>query len=98
MGELAGRKVGITAAGSGSDLLARWTMQDRKVDFTRTPGGGGGLVPNLRSRNLDALAQPRRGSDLLAADVPADARHPGPQPDRLHRRDAAPLRRGLDRA
>lgn len=52
--ELAGKKVGITAAGSGSDLLARWTMQDRKVDFTRTPVGGGGLVPNLRSRNLDA--------------------------------------------
>lgn len=52
--ELAGRKVGITAAGSGSDLLARWTMQDRKVEFTRTPVGGGGLVPNLRSRNLDA--------------------------------------------
>jgi NitT/TauT family transport system substrate-binding protein len=52
--ELAGKKVGITTAGSGSDLLARWTMQDRKVDFTRTPVGGGGLVPNLRSRNLDA--------------------------------------------
>lgn len=50
--ELAGKKVGITAA--GSDLLARWTMQDRKVEFTRTPVGGGGLVPNLRSRNLDA--------------------------------------------
>ncbi len=52
--ELAGRKVGITAAGSGSDLLAQWTIQDRKVDFTRVPVGGGGLVPNLRSRNLDA--------------------------------------------
>jgi NitT/TauT family transport system substrate-binding protein len=52
--ELAGKKVGITAAGSGSDLLAQWTMQDRKIDFTRVPVGGGGLVPNLRSRNLDA--------------------------------------------
>lgn len=52
--ELAGKKVGITAAGSGSDLLALWTMQDRKIDFTRVPVGGGGLVPNLRSRNLDA--------------------------------------------
>lgn len=52
--ELAGKKVGITAAGSGSDLLARWTAQDRKIEFTRTPVGGGGLVPNLRSRNLDA--------------------------------------------
>jgi NitT/TauT family transport system substrate-binding protein len=52
--ELAGKKVGITAAGSGSDLLALWTGQDRKVEFTRVPVGGGGLVPNLRSRNLDA--------------------------------------------
>jgi len=52
--ELAGKKVGITAAGSGSDLLAQWTMQDRKIEFTRVPVGGGGLVPNLRSRNLDA--------------------------------------------
>ena len=52
--ELAGKKVGITAAGSGSDLLAQWTGQDRHVEFTRVPVGGGGLVPNLRSRNLDA--------------------------------------------
>jgi NitT/TauT family transport system substrate-binding protein len=52
--ELAGKNVGITAAGSGSDLLAQWTMQDRKIEFTRVPVGGGGLVPNLRSRNLDA--------------------------------------------
>jgi ABC-type nitrate/sulfonate/bicarbonate transport system substrate-binding protein len=52
--ELAGKKVGITAAGSGSDLLAQWTIQDRKTEFTRVPVGGGGLVPNLRSRNLDA--------------------------------------------
>lgn len=52
--ELAGKKVGITAAGSGSDLLAAWTMQDRKISFERVPVGGGGLVPNLRSRNLDA--------------------------------------------
>jgi NitT/TauT family transport system substrate-binding protein len=52
--ELAGRRVGITAAGSGSDLLALWTMQDRKIEFTRVPVGGGGLVPNLRSRQLDA--------------------------------------------
>ena len=52
--ELAGKKVGITAAGSGSDLLALWTAADRKIEFTRVPVGGGGLVPNLRSRNLDA--------------------------------------------
>ena len=52
--ELAGKKVGITSAGSASDLLALWTLQDRKLQFTRVPLGGGGLVPNLRSRNVDA--------------------------------------------
>ncbi len=51
---LAGKKVGITSMGSGSDPLAQWTMQDRKMQFTRVPLGGGGLIPNLRSRNVDA--------------------------------------------
>lgn len=52
--ELEGKKVGITSAGSGSDLLALWTQADRKVKFTRVPLGGGGLVPNLLSGNIDA--------------------------------------------
>src|SRR6201994_4227435 len=52
--DLNGKKVGITAAGSGSDLLGLWTIQDRKIDFTRVPVGGGGLVPNLLSGNIDA--------------------------------------------
>ena len=50
-----GKKVGITAAGSASDVLARWMMQDRKVKFTTVPLGGGGLVPNLLSGNVDAV-------------------------------------------
>jgi NitT/TauT family transport system substrate-binding protein len=53
--QLAGKKVGITSAGSGSDLLALWTQQAHKIDFTRVPLGGGGLVPNLRSGNVDAV-------------------------------------------
>jgi NitT/TauT family transport system substrate-binding protein len=53
--ELEGKKVGITAAGSGSDLLALWTMQNRKMKFTNVPLGGGGLVPNLLSGNVDAV-------------------------------------------
>ena len=53
--QLAGKKVGITSAGSGSDLLALWTQQDRNLSFTRVPLGGGGLVPNLRSGNVDAI-------------------------------------------
>jgi NitT/TauT family transport system substrate-binding protein len=52
--DLNGKKVGITAAGSGSDLLALWTAQDNKIDFTRVPVGGGGLVPNLMAGNVDA--------------------------------------------
>lgn len=52
---LDGKKVGITATGSGSDLLARWAMQDRKIKFTEVPLGGGGLVPNLLSGNVDAI-------------------------------------------
>jgi NitT/TauT family transport system substrate-binding protein len=52
--ELAGKKVGITSAGSGSDILALWTGAARKVEFTRVPLGGGGLVPNLVSGNIDA--------------------------------------------
>ena len=53
--ELEGKKVGITSAGSGSDILARWTSAARKVNFTRVPLGGGGLVPNLLSGNIDAM-------------------------------------------
>jgi NitT/TauT family transport system substrate-binding protein len=52
--ELAGKKVGITSAGSGTDILALWTVAEKKVDFTRVPLGGGGLVPNLLTGNIDA--------------------------------------------
>ena len=54
LSELAGKKVGITAAGSGTDILARWAMADQKIEFTRVPLGGGGLVPNLLTGNIDA--------------------------------------------
>jgi NitT/TauT family transport system substrate-binding protein len=52
--DLNGKKVAITSAGSGSDLLALWTIQHKKVDFTRVPVGGGGLVPNLLAGNVEA--------------------------------------------
>jgi NitT/TauT family transport system substrate-binding protein len=52
--DLAGKKVGITSAGSGTDILARWTIAEHKVEFTRVPLGGGGLVPNLLTGNIDA--------------------------------------------
>lgn len=53
--DLAGKKVGITSTGSASDLLATWTIADSKVAFTKVPLGGGGLVPNLLSGNVDAI-------------------------------------------
>jgi NitT/TauT family transport system substrate-binding protein len=53
--QLSGKKVGITSAGSGSDFLALWTNEQYKTPFTRVPLGGGGLVPNLRSGNVDAV-------------------------------------------
>jgi ABC-type nitrate/sulfonate/bicarbonate transport system substrate-binding protein len=52
--DLAGKKVAITSASSGSDLLALWTMQNRKIDFARVPVGGGGLVPSLLTGDVDA--------------------------------------------
>lgn len=53
-GDLKGKKVAITSTGSGSDLLALWTQQDKKIEFTRVPVGGGGLVPNLLAGNVEA--------------------------------------------
>ena len=52
--ELAGKRVGITSAGSGSDICARWTIAHHKLEFTRVPLGGGGLVPNLLTGNIEA--------------------------------------------
>ncbi len=52
--DLGGKKVAITSAGSGSDLLALWTQQEKKIAFTRVPVGGGGLVPNLLAGNVEA--------------------------------------------
>lgn len=54
LADLAGKKVGITSAGSGSDILALWSAANQKIQFNRVPVGGGGLVPNLLSGNLDA--------------------------------------------
>src|SRR5947209_6054448 len=52
--ELAGKKIGITSAGSGTDILALWTVAEKKIQITRVPLGGGGLVPNLLTGNIDA--------------------------------------------
>ncbi len=85
--DLAGKKVGITSAGSGSDILALWTVAERKVEFTRVPLGGGGLVPNL------LLRQHRRHGPLLAAHLQGDAGQGGALDHRLRRRGAGALDR-----
>jgi len=54
LAQIAGKKIGITSAGSGSDICARWTGAHHKLEFTRVPLGGGGLVPNLLTGNIDA--------------------------------------------
>ncbi len=53
--ELDGKKVGITSAGSATDILARWTQAEKKVKFTTVPLGGGGLIPNLLTGNVEAI-------------------------------------------
>lgn len=53
--QLDGKNVGITSTGSQSDLAARWAMHDRKVNFNLVAVGGGGMVPNLLSGNVDAV-------------------------------------------
>ena len=90
--DLNGKKVAITAAGSGSDLLALWTIQDRKIDFTRVPVGGGGLVPNLLAGNVDAAVVYSPLSFQIAKSGEA-THHP-----RLCEGGAAEPHRGLDRA
>jgi NitT/TauT family transport system substrate-binding protein len=52
--DLNGAKVGITSAGSATDALALWTANQYKISLSRIAVGGGGLVPNLKSGNLDA--------------------------------------------
>ncbi|ADU72076.1 ABC transporter substrate-binding protein [Pantoea sp. At-9b] len=52
--DLQGKKVGITSAGSSSDILSRWVGENNHIKFTRVPLGGAGLVPNLESGNVDA--------------------------------------------
>lgn len=53
--DLANKNVGITSVGSGTDVLALWAQEKYKVKFNRVPVGGGGLVPNLQSGNVDAV-------------------------------------------
>lgn len=55
MKALAGKKVGITANGSTTDFFALWVGEQAGARLTRVPVGGGGLIPNLISGNVDAI-------------------------------------------
>lgn len=50
--ELQGKKIGITSAGSVTDLSARWAAKNAGIDYVRVPLGGG-IIPNLLSGNVD---------------------------------------------
>ena len=92
LADLAGKKVGITSAGSASDIIAHWAMSEGKAEFTRVPLGGGGLVPNLLSKNVDAIVL------YSPLSFPCAVGEAGPQHRRCRRADARASERRLDRA
>jgi ABC-type nitrate/sulfonate/bicarbonate transport system substrate-binding protein len=53
--ELADKKVGITVKGSTTDLYALWTAERAGVTIRTIPVGGGGLIPALKARQVDAI-------------------------------------------
>lgn len=52
--DLKGKNVGITSAGSFSEVLAKWTQVNMGVEFSLVPLGGAGMMPNLLAGNIDA--------------------------------------------
>ena len=89
--ELAGKKVGITSAGSGSDVLGALDHAGPQGEVHAVPLGGGGLVPNLLSGNVDAVVL----YSPLSFKVMQEKQ--GAQPDRLRRGGAAAPERAVDR-
>jgi NitT/TauT family transport system substrate-binding protein len=53
--DLAGKKVGTSAAGSSTDFFALWAQSQTGGTFIRVPVGGSGLIPNLSAGNVDAV-------------------------------------------
>src|SRR4030081_3226979 len=89
--DLNGKKVAITAAGSGSDLLALWTIQDREIEFTRVPVGGGGPGAQPARRQCGS------GRGLFAAQLPDRQIRRSPHHPGLFQGSPAESDRGLDR-
>jgi NitT/TauT family transport system substrate-binding protein len=53
--DLAGKKVGVTQKATTSDMAALWVGEKANVKFQQIPLGGGGMVPALRSGQVDAI-------------------------------------------
>ena len=53
--DLAGKKVGITTKASTTDLLTLWMADRSGVSVQTVPVGGGGLVPSLKTGQVDAI-------------------------------------------
>lgn len=53
--DLDGKKVGITAKGSTTDFFALWAAAKGNVRIQTIPVGGAGLMPGLKSGNIDAV-------------------------------------------
>ncbi|MGB6104320.1 MAG: ABC transporter substrate-binding protein [Pusillimonas sp.] len=53
--DLAGKKLGISGAGSTTDFFGLWAASQSGGGVTRIPVGGQGLIPNMRSGNVDAI-------------------------------------------
>ena len=86
--ELAGKKVGITSAGSGTDIL-------RPLDARRAQDRLHARAARRRRPGAEpADRQHRRHRALLAAHLQGDRREGGAPADRLRRRGACPFRRG----
>jgi len=53
--DLAGKKLGISGAGSTTDFFGLWAASQSGGKVTRIPVGGQGLIPNMKSGNVDAI-------------------------------------------
>ena len=54
--DLAGKKAGVTVKGGTSDMFALWAAERAGIGIQTIPVGGGGMVPALRSGQVDAIA------------------------------------------
>jgi NitT/TauT family transport system substrate-binding protein len=54
--DLAGKKVGVTVKGGTSDMFALWAADRAGITIQTIPVGGGGMVPALKSGQVDAIA------------------------------------------